>query len=106
MSKTSRKRLTFFLSIVTVSVAAAIGFGAARAGDNVTEDQILHALAPAKKPLTRGLPIGPQTTAPATSEADSKFVQGKSRLKDPSHPFAEANRRVQVVNMADKTASK
>ncbi|MGH6716659.1 MAG: OmpA family protein, partial [Bradyrhizobium sp.] len=32
---------------------------------------------------------------------------GETRLKDPSHPFAEVNRRVQVVNMEDKaTASR
>ena len=32
---------------------------------------------------------------------------GKSKLKDPNQPMAEANRRVQVVNMANKaTASK
>ena len=32
---------------------------------------------------------------------------GKTKLKDPSQPMAEANRRVQVVNMANKaTASK
>jgi flagellar motor protein MotB len=32
---------------------------------------------------------------------------GKSKLKDPSNPFAEVNRRVQVVNMENKaTASK
>ena len=32
---------------------------------------------------------------------------GKSKLKDPSQPMAEANRRVQVVNMENKaTASK
>ena len=32
---------------------------------------------------------------------------GKTKLKDPSHPLAEANRRVQVVNMENKaTASK
>jgi outer membrane protein OmpA-like peptidoglycan-associated protein len=32
---------------------------------------------------------------------------GKSKLKDPSQPMAEANRRVQVVNMqAKETASK
>jgi len=32
---------------------------------------------------------------------------GKSKLKDPSNPMAEINRRVQVVNMANKaTASK
>ena len=33
---------------------------------------------------------------------------GKSKLKDPNQPLADVNRRVQVVNMADKdtTASK
>ena len=32
---------------------------------------------------------------------------GKSKLKDPSNPLAEINRRVQVVNMENKaTASK
>jgi flagellar motor protein MotB len=32
---------------------------------------------------------------------------GKTKLKDPSHPLAEVNRRVQVVNMQNKeTASK
>ena len=31
---------------------------------------------------------------------------GESRLKDAAHPLDPANRRVQVVNMADKTASK
>jgi flagellar motor protein MotB len=32
---------------------------------------------------------------------------GKTKLKDPNQPMAEANRRVQVVNMQNKeTASK
>jgi outer membrane protein OmpA-like peptidoglycan-associated protein len=31
---------------------------------------------------------------------------GKSKLKDPSRPLAEVNRRVQVVNMVGKTAAK
>jgi outer membrane protein OmpA-like peptidoglycan-associated protein len=31
---------------------------------------------------------------------------GKSKLKDPSQPLAEVNRRVQVVNMQSKTAAK
>ena len=30
---------------------------------------------------------------------------GKSKLKDPAQPLAEANRRVQVVNMANKTTA-
>jgi outer membrane protein OmpA-like peptidoglycan-associated protein len=47
---------------------------AARAGDNVTEEQILRALTPEKKPLTRGLSIGPKVE-PAANEADDKFVR-------------------------------
>ena len=30
---------------------------------------------------------------------------GKSKLKDPDHPLAEVNRRVQVVNMENKTTA-
>jgi flagellar motor protein MotB len=30
---------------------------------------------------------------------------GKSKLKDPSQPMSEANRRVQVVNMENKTTA-
>src|SRR5206468_2025495 len=30
---------------------------------------------------------------------------GKAKLKDPSNPLAEVNRRVQVVNMANKTTA-
>ena len=44
---------------------------------NVTEDQIVRALAPEKKaPLTRGLSVGPQQVAdPAAAAAEGKFVQ-------------------------------
>ena len=48
--------------------------GLARAGDDVTEDQIVRALAPAKKPLTRSLSVGPQAD-PAAVAAEGKFVQ-------------------------------
>jgi outer membrane protein OmpA-like peptidoglycan-associated protein len=41
------------------------GVARAVAGDDVTEDQILQALAPAKKPLTRGLSVGPPQADPA-----------------------------------------
>src|SRR3954451_2227410 len=222
MSKmTVNRTLTAMLSIATIAAALSLGVGVGKAlaGDNVTEDQILRALAPAKKaPLTRGLSIGPQTeTATAPSADESKFVQtirgrttrslstaereeiatiaktkpnidleitfdynsanisqksmpsvqalgraltsadlkgstfivaghtdaagtetynqdlserradsikrhlvekfgiagadlvtvgyGKSKLKDPSHPLAEVNRRVQVVNMTNKTSA-
>ncbi|VIO67291.1 OmpA family protein [Bradyrhizobium ivorense] len=63
------------LSIVTIGAALSLGMAAARAGDNVTEDQILRALTPEKKPpLTRGLSAGPQT-APGLNADQAKFVQ-------------------------------
>jgi outer membrane protein OmpA-like peptidoglycan-associated protein len=70
------RTLSAWFSIVTIGAALAFGPGAALAGDNVTEDQILKALTPVKKPLTRGLSMGPQTpTDPAASAEESKFVQ-------------------------------
>ncbi len=74
MTRMSGKRLTALLSVVTVGAALSLGLASASAGDNVTEDQIVRALAPAKKPLTRGLSVGPQVD-PAATEAESKFVQ-------------------------------
>ena len=70
-----RASLTAIVSIMTVGTALSIGVGTAVAGDNnVTEDQILQALAPAKKPLTRGLSVGPQAD-PAKVAAEGAFVQ-------------------------------
>jgi outer membrane protein OmpA-like peptidoglycan-associated protein len=70
MSKMSGKHLT---AIVAVGAALTFGIGAAFAADEVTEDQILKALTPAKKPLTRGLSAGPQAD-PAATAAETKFV--------------------------------
>ncbi len=63
------------LSMVTIGAALSFGMAAARAGDNVTEDQILRALTPEKKPLTRGLSVGPQTSSPGLNADQAKFVQ-------------------------------
>jgi outer membrane protein OmpA-like peptidoglycan-associated protein len=65
-------------AILTVAAIGAFGAGPASAQDkNVTEDQILRALAPEKKPLTRGLSVGPQqaTADPTAAAAEGKFVQ-------------------------------
>jgi outer membrane protein OmpA-like peptidoglycan-associated protein len=70
MSKMSGKHLT---AVVAIGAALSFGLGAAFAADDVTEDQILKALAPAKKPLTRGLSAGPQAE-PAANPAETKFV--------------------------------
>ncbi|PAY08830.1 hypothetical protein CK489_10210 [Bradyrhizobium sp. UFLA03-84] len=63
------------LSIVTAGAMLSFGMAAARAGDDVTEDQIIKALTPEKKPLTRGLSVGPQTTAPGLNADQAKFMQ-------------------------------
>jgi outer membrane protein OmpA-like peptidoglycan-associated protein len=65
------------VAILSVATVGAIGIGPASAQDkNVSEDQIIRALAPEKKPLTRGLSAGPQTTVdPAAAAAEGKLVQ-------------------------------
>jgi outer membrane protein OmpA-like peptidoglycan-associated protein len=79
MSKISATRtLGAILSIATIGAAISFSTVTARAEDkNVTEDQIVRALAPEKKaPLTRGLSVGPQQTVdPAAAAAEGKFVQ-------------------------------
>jgi outer membrane protein OmpA-like peptidoglycan-associated protein len=68
------RKVAAVLSLVTIGCALSIGIGSAVAADDVTEDQIVRALAPAKKPLTRGLSVGPQAD-PAASAAEGRFVQ-------------------------------
>ena len=69
------KAFTAILSIVTVGAAFSLSVGKAVAGDNnVTEDQIVRALVPEKKPLTRSLSVGPQVD-PAAAAAEGRFVQ-------------------------------
>ena len=77
------KTLAAILSVATLGVALSLGAGTVRAEEkakkdvnNVTEEQILRALAPEKKPLTRGLSVGPQQQVdPATAAAENKLVQ-------------------------------
>ena len=61
-----------------MTIGAALSFGMAKAvaaDDDVTEDQIVRALAPAKKPLTTR-PVGRSAAAdPAAAAAEGKFVQ-------------------------------
>jgi outer membrane protein OmpA-like peptidoglycan-associated protein len=68
------KNLTAIAAIVTIGTALSFGVGAALAADDVTEDQILKALTPAKKaPLTRGLSAG-GSPEPAVNPAEAKLV--------------------------------
>ena len=71
------KTMTAILSVTTLGAVLSFGAGTALAEDkNVTEDQIVRALAPEKKPLTRGLSVGPQQAVdPAAVAAEGQFVQ-------------------------------
>jgi outer membrane protein OmpA-like peptidoglycan-associated protein len=74
LKMSARKNLVAVLSILMVGAALSFGIGQAVAGDDVTEDQIVKALAPAKKPLTRGLSVVPQED-PAASAAEGRLLQ-------------------------------
>ncbi len=77
MSNGHGTRFTAILSIVTIGATLSLGLPKAlAAGDDVTDGQIVRALAVPKKPLTRGLTIGPAAEpAPEATEAESKFIQ-------------------------------
>ena len=98
MSKVSEtKNLTAILSIVTIG--ATLSFGtAAIAADEVTEDQILRALAPpAKRPLTRGLSIGPQQAEPVISAEEGRFVQ---KIRGRPSRSLSATEREEIATLA------
>jgi outer membrane protein OmpA-like peptidoglycan-associated protein len=99
MSKISgRNNLTAILSIVTIGATLSFGMTAAIAAEEVTEDQILRALAPpAKKPLTRGLSVGPQQAEPAISAEEGRFVQ---KIRGRSSRSLSANEREEIAALA------
>lgn len=99
MSNISRNRtLTAILSIATIGATLSLGLAEARAGGNVTEDQIIRALTPPKKPLTRGLTIGPQTE-PVTTAAEAKFV---SSIRGRSTRSLSLGERDHIATIAQK----
>jgi outer membrane protein OmpA-like peptidoglycan-associated protein len=60
--------------MLAIGAALSFGMGKAVAADDVTEDQIVRALAPAKEPpLTRGLSIAPQAD-PAAAAAEGRLL--------------------------------
>jgi outer membrane protein OmpA-like peptidoglycan-associated protein len=61
--------------MLAIGATLSFGMGKAVAADDVTEDQIVRALAPAKKPpLTRGLSIAPQADQ-AAAAAEGRLLQ-------------------------------
>jgi outer membrane protein OmpA-like peptidoglycan-associated protein len=93
----ARQRLTAILSIATIGAGLSLGIGQAIAGDdNVTADQILQALAPPKKPLTRGLSIGPQAD-PAKVAEEGAFVQ---KIRNRATRSLSSNEREEIATIA------
>ncbi len=99
MSKISgSNNLTAILSIVTIGATLSFGMAQAIAADEVTEDQILRALAPpAKKPLTRGLSVGPQQAEPVISAEEGRFVQ---KIRGRPSRSLSATEREEIATLA------
>jgi len=94
MSRNSAKR-AFIALLSLLTIGAVLSIGAVKAED-VTEDQILKALAPEKKPLTRSLSMGPPAADPAAAEAEGKFVQS---LRNRSTRSLSMGERAQITTM-------
>jgi len=97
LNMSGRRNLIGILSLLTIG--ATLSFGVARAAEDVTEDQILRALSPAaKRPLTRGLSVGPQTqTEPAANPAEGQFVQ---TIRNRSTRSLSAAEREEIATIA------
>ncbi len=95
MSTNSARRVIIaVLSFFTIGAMLSIGTVKA---EDVTEDQILRALAPEKKPLTRSLSMGPpMQTDPAATEAEGKFLQS---LRNRSTRSLSMGERQQIAAM-------
>jgi outer membrane protein OmpA-like peptidoglycan-associated protein len=84
-------------SIVTIGATLCIGAGPAAAADNnVSEDQIVRALTPPKKPLTRGLSVGPQAD-PAKVAEEGAFVQ---KIKNRATRSLSIGEREEIATIA------
>ena len=81
---------------MTIGAALSFGIGKAVAADDVTEDQIVRALAAPKKPLTRGLSAAPQED-PAASAAETRLL--KSVRGRPSRSLS-ATEREEIATIA------
>lgn len=76
MSRMSGRKC-FSAAVSVLAIGAALSFGMGKAvAEDVTADQILRALAPAKKaPLTRGLSAAPKADTTAAAAAEGRLLQ-------------------------------
>ena len=94
MSRNSARGVAIAV-LALFAVGAALSFHAAKA-EVVTEDQILKALTPERKPLTRSLSMGPPPQA-AASDADDKFMQSLRNRPTRSLSISEREQLAGIV---------
>jgi len=82
-----------------LAIGTALSFGIGKAvADDVTEDQILRALAPAKKsPLTRGLSAAPKADTTAAAAAEGRLLQN---IRGRSTRSLSASEREEISEIA------
>jgi outer membrane protein OmpA-like peptidoglycan-associated protein len=92
------RNLAAIVSVVAIGAALSFGVSRALAAEDVSEDQILQALTPAKKPLTRGLSAASQTQTDAVEDAaQAKFV---SSIRGRATRSLSASEREEIATMA------
>jgi outer membrane protein OmpA-like peptidoglycan-associated protein len=91
-------RFLAMLAIVGIGAALSLGTMSAAAAEDVTEDQIVRALAvPSASPLTRGLSLATPVEQSSTAPAQDKFLQ--SVRGRPPHSLSPAEREA-IATMA------
>ena len=83
------------LKAITICAALSMTAGLAFAGDNVSSDQIIHALQP--KPLTRGLSISAPQVDPAVKAKEVNFVQSIRNRKTRSLSMGEREEIAEIA---------
>jgi outer membrane protein OmpA-like peptidoglycan-associated protein len=74
-TRASASRCAAMLALAAIGAVLSLDLAPAFAAENVTEEQIVRALAIPKAPLTRGLSMAPPAEQPATSPLQDKFLQ-------------------------------
>ena len=88
------------LKAITICAALSMTAGLAFAGDNVSSDQIIHALQP--QPLTRGLSIRAPQVDPSVRAKEVNFVQSIRNRKTRSLSMGEREEIAEIASTKPK----
>ena len=88
------------LKAITICAALSMTAGMAFAGDNLSSDQIIHALQP--KPLTRGLSVDVPKVDPAVKAKEVNFVASIRNRKTRSMSMGEREEIAEIASTKPK----